>query len=135
GDDTLKVGLVGCGGRGTGAAGQALTADKGNRLVAVADTFPEQIERSLSSLKRNGDIEKQVQDEKEQEHVGLDGYNAVIEASDVELLCTPPGFRPVQLEAAVEAGKHVFTERPMATDMPGARSCIESVKLAKEKGL
>jgi myo-inositol 2-dehydrogenase / D-chiro-inositol 1-dehydrogenase len=135
GDDTLKVGLVGCGGRGTGAAGQALAADKGSRLVAVADAFPEQIERALSSLKRDSAIEKQVQVEKEQEHVGLDGYKAVIEASDVVLLCTPPGFRPVQLKAAVEAGKHVFTEKPMATDMPGARSCLESVKLAKEKGL
>jgi len=135
GDDTLKVGLVGCGGRGTGAAGQALTADKGAKLVAVADAFPEQIERSLSNLKRKSDIEKQVQVEKEQEFVGLDGYKSVIELSDVVLLCTPPGFRPVHLKAAVEAGKHVFTEKPMATDMPGARSCLESVKLAKEKNL
>ena len=135
GSDELKIGVVGCGGRGSAAAGQALTADKGNRLVAIGDVDPQKIERCLSNLKRNTDIEKQVQVEKEQEFVGLDAYQSVIELSDVVLLTTPPGFRPVHLKAAVEAGRHVFTEKPMATDMPGARSCLESVQLAKDKGL
>lgn len=135
GDETLKIGLVGCGGRGTGAANQALNADKNVKLVAVADVFRQQVDYSIESLKTNPDIADKVQVDEDHKFVGLDGYKAVIDACDVVLLATPPGFRPVHLRAAVEANKHIFTEKPMATDAPGCRSVIETVKLAKEKKL
>lgn len=135
GSDQLKVGLVGCGGRGTGAAQQALTADSQVKLVAVADVFRGQIDGSLSNLKANNRIAEQVAVDEDHKFVGIDSYQKVIDCCDVVLLTSPPGFRPVHLRAAVEAGKHIFTEKPMATDAPGCRSVIESVKLAKEKKL
>lgn len=135
GDETLKIGLVGCGGRGTGAANQALNADKNVKLVAVADVFRQQVDYSIENLKTNPDIADKVQVDEDHKFVGLDGYKAVIDSCDVVLLATPPGFRPVHLRAAVEANKHIFTEKPMATDAPGCRSVIETVKLAKEKKL
>lgn len=135
GDDTLKIGLVGCGGRGTGAANQALNADKNVKLVAVADVFRQQIDYSIENLKTNPEIASKVQVDEDHKFVGLDAYKSVIDACDVVLLASPPGFRPVHLRAAVDANKHIFTEKPMATDAPGCRSCIETVKLAKEKKL
>jgi len=135
GSDQLKVGLVGCGGRGTGAASQALHADSQSKLVAVADVDKNAIESSLANLKASNKIERQVAVEDSFKFVGLDAYQKVIDTCDVVLLASPPGFRPVHLKAAVEAGKHIFTEKPMATDAPGVRSVIESVKKAKEKKL
>ncbi len=135
GDETLKIGLVGCGGRGTGAANQALHADKNVKLVAVADVFRQQVDYSIENLKSNPEIADKVQVDEDHKFVGIDAYKEVIAASDVVLLATPPGFRPVHLRAAVEANKHIFTEKPMATDAPGCRSVIETVKLAKEKKL
>ena len=135
GSDQLKVGLVGCGGRGTGAAQQALTADSQVKLTAVGDVFRGQIDGSLSNLKANNRIAEQVAVDEDHKFVGIDSYQKVIDCCDVVLLTSPPGFRPVHLRAAVEAGKHIFTEKPMATDAPGCRSVIESVKLAKEKKL
>lgn len=135
GSDQLKVGLIGSGGRGTGAAQQALTADSQVKLVAVGDVFRGQIDSSLSNLKANNRIAEQVAVDEDHKFVGIDSYKKVIDCCDVVLLTSPPGFRPVHLRAAVEAGKHIFTEKPMATDAPGCRSVIESVKLAKEKKL
>ena len=135
GGEQLKVGLVGCGGRGTGAAQQALTADSQVKLVAVADVFAPQIENALGSLKTNKRIADQVAVSDDNKFVGLEAYRKVIDHCDVVLLASPPGFRPYHLRAAVEAGKHIFTEKPMATDAPGVRSVIESVKIAKEKKL
>jgi predicted dehydrogenase len=135
GDDTLRVGLVGCGGRGSGAAQQALNADKYTRLVAVADTFRSQIDSSLAALKGDTDIAERVVVEEDMKFVGLDAFQKVIDNVDVVLLASPPGFRPVHLRAAVEAGKHIFTEKPMATDAPGVRSVVETVALAKAKNL
>lgn len=135
GSDQLKVGLVGCGGRGTGAASQALHADSQSKLVAVADVSPTAIESSLASLKANDRIGPQVAVDDAFKFVGLDAYKKVIETCDVVLLASPPGFRPPHLRAAVEAGKHIFTEKPMATDAPGIRSVMESVRMAKEKQL
>lgn len=135
GSDILKVGLVGCGGRGTGAANQALRADPQTRLVAMADTFENQLQNSLRNLKGQSEIADRVMVDKDRQYVGLKGYQAVIEQSDVVLLATPPGFRPYHLRAAVEAGKHVFTEKPMATDAPGVRSVMETVRMSREKGL
>lgn len=135
GDDVLRVGLVGCGGRGTGAAAQALTADRQTKLVAVGDVFADKVESCLNTLKRQDEVAAQVQVDEEHQFVGLDAYQKVIDSCDVVLLATPPGFRPLHLRAAVNAGKHIFTEKPMATDVPGVRSAMESVRIAKEKGL
>lgn len=136
GSGSLKLGLVGCGGRGSGAASQALKADPNTELVAVADAFEDQATRSLRNLRNNDDsVAKRVKVTPENMFIGLEGYKNVIEMSDVVLLATPPGFRPIHLAAAVEAGKHIFTEKPMATDFHGVRSVIESVKIAKEKNL
>ncbi|MEI7733036.1 MAG: Gfo/Idh/MocA family oxidoreductase [Verrucomicrobiota bacterium] len=132
GSDTLKVGLVGCGGRGSGAANQALSADPNLVLTAMADAFDEQIQKSLKNLKvKHGE---KVQVEAGKSFTGLDAYQKLIDSGvDVVLLASPPGFRPQHIKAAVAAGKHVFAEKPMATDGPGVRSVMESTKLAKEK--
>jgi len=135
GNDELKIGLVGCGGRGTGAAREALRADPQTRLVAVADAFQDRADRSLASLKEIEEISARIDVDSDHVFIGLDGYRHVIESCDVVLLCTPPGFRAVHLAAAVSAGKHIFVEKPMATDSPGVRSVIESVKIAKQKDL
>ncbi len=132
--DKLRIGLVGCGGRGTGAASQALKADSNVQLVAMGDVFPEAVERSLKNLSTQVAAEK-INVKPEMRFSGLDAYAKVIANVDLVVLATPPGFRPFHLRAAVEAGKHIFTEKPMATDGPGVRSVIESVKIAKAKKL
>jgi len=130
--DTLKVGLIGCGGRGTGAANQALQADDNVVLTAMADTFEDRLSKSLANLKKErGD---QIQVTAEKQFVGFDGYKKVIESDiDVAILTTPPCFRPAMLEAAVKAGKHVFCEKPMAVDAQGIRRVIAAAQVAKEK--
>ena len=131
---TLRVGLIGCGGRGSGAASQALKADKDVVLTAMGDVFEDQLQKSLQSLQKDAPDKVKVTPDKC--FVGLDAYQKVIDSGiDVVLLATPPGFRPVHLKAAVDAGKHIFCEKPMATDAPGVRSVIESVKKSKEKNL
>lgn len=131
---TLKVGLIGCGGRGSGAAANALSADKDVVLTAVADAFEEPLQRSLANLKKQ--FADKVKVTPQTSFVGLDAYQKVIDSGvDVVLLATPPGFRPVHLKAAVAAGKHIFCEKPMATDAPGVRSVMESVKAAKAKNI
>jgi predicted dehydrogenase len=132
--DTLKVGLIGCGGRGTGAANQALNADKNVVLTALGDVFADQVRSSLSVLKKA--VPDRVKVEPDHCFAGLNAYQKVIDSGvDVVLLATPPGFRPVHLEAAVAAGKHIFCEKPMATDATGVRSVMESVKQARSKQL
>lgn len=129
----LKIGLIGSGGRGTGAASQALTADPNVKLWAVGDAFASQITSSLQNLASFGD---RVDVPEARQFSGLDAYQKVIESGvDVVLLTTPPGFRPQHLRAAVEAGKHVFAEKPMAVDVTGVKSVLESARIAKEKGL
>jgi len=131
---TLRVGLVGCGGRGSGAASQALKADENVVLTAMGDAFEDQLQASLQTLQKDQPDKVKVTPDKC--FVGLDAYQKVIDSGvDVVLLATPPGFRPTHLKAAVAAGKHIFCEKPMATDAPGLRSVLESVKLAKEKNL
>ncbi len=132
--DTLKVGLIGCGGRGTGAAFQATMADPNVILTAMADIFPDRLQKSYDNLMiENPDKIKVDEDHK---FIGFDGYKKVIDSDvDVVILTTPPCFRPGHLATAVEAGKHVFCEKPVAVDAPGIRSVIESAKKAKEKGL
>lgn len=131
---TLRVGLVGCGGRGTGAANEALHADQNVVLTAVGDAFNDKVQPALRELQKEHPDRVKVTPEKC--FTGLDAYQKVIDSGvDVVLLCSPPGFRPVHFQAAVAAGKHTFCEKPMATDVAGARSVIESAKLAKEKQL
>ncbi len=133
----LKVGLVGCGGRGTGALVQALRADEGTVLWALGDVFPERLESCLghASAAMEGTPDKMDLPD-ERKFIGFDAYKQVIDSGvDVVLLCTPPGFRPEQLRYAVEAGKHVFAEKPVAVDAPGVRSVLESARLAREKSL
>ena len=134
GTDALRIGLVGCGGRGTGAASNALEADPTIKLVAMGDLFPDMVELALGSLQKNAHADR-IDVPKERQFVGWDAYKKVIDSVDVVLLATSPHFRPIHLAAAIEAGKHVFCEKPVATDAPGLRSVIESAKKAQEKNL
>ncbi len=135
GDDTLKVGLIGCGDRGTGAAVNALNADKNVKLVAMADAFQDRLDASLENLLKKKDVGGKVDVKPDAKFVGFDAYKEVIARCDVVLLTTPPQFRPIHLRAAVEAGKHVFAEKPVAVDAPGVRSVLESCRLAAKKNL
>lgn len=137
GSDLLKVGLVGCGGRGTGAAEQALNADPGTELVAIGDVFEDATERTRRSLTRMFNKEgaiPRVTLTDDSCYSGFDNYLRVIEKSDVVLLATSPHFRPQHLRAAIEADKHVFCEKPVAVDAPGVRSVLESSEMATAKG-
>jgi predicted dehydrogenase len=134
GSDVLKIGLVGSGGRGTGAAADALEADPNTRLIAVADAFADKTERSVKMLKKR--FADRIDVPEERRFAGFDAYQQVIDSGvDVVLLATPPHFRPLHLEACVEAGKHVFTEKPMAVDAPGVRRVLAACEQAKQKGL
>jgi predicted dehydrogenase len=134
--DEIRLGLVGCGRRGTGAAAQALAADPGTRLVAMADAFADQLADSLVALARVPEVAGRVAVDEAQRFVGFDAYLGVLAADvDVVLLATPPHFRPLHLAAAIRAGKHVFAEKPAAVDAPGVRSVLASAALAREKGL
>jgi myo-inositol 2-dehydrogenase / D-chiro-inositol 1-dehydrogenase len=133
-NNTLKVGLIGCGGRGTGAALQALQGDSDTIISAMGDIFPAQIETAISELSK--EFPERVRVSKENRFVGFDAYKKVIGSDvDVVLLATPPVFRPEHFYEAISAGKHTFCEKPMAIDAPGVRKLIEGAKKAKEKNL
>jgi myo-inositol 2-dehydrogenase / D-chiro-inositol 1-dehydrogenase len=132
GSDELKLALVGAGGRGSGAADQALTAG-GTRLVSIADAFSARLEPTLSNLQSKHPGKVDVPDERK--YVGLEGFQEAISHANVVLLATPPGFRPMMFKAAIEAGKHVFMEKPVGVDSPGIRSVLETAKLADQKNL
>ena len=136
-DDTLKIVLVGCGGRGTGACVQALQTKGPVKLVAMADVFGDRLESSLrniqNELKKAGQADRV--DVGERKFVGFDAYRQAIEAADLVLLTTPPNFRPEHYAAAVAAGRHVFMEKPCCVDGPGFRSLVETNKLAQQKKL
>ena len=132
--ETIRVGLVGCGGRGSGAANQAMKADSNIRLTAMGDVFPQRLQSSLNALKKEEPDKVDVDPEKQ--FIGLDAFQKVIDSGvDVVLLTTPPAFRPQHMKAAIEAGKHVSVEKPMATDAPGWRSVMATVAEAKRKKL
>lgn len=135
GNETLKIGLVGCGGRGTGAARNALLADPNVKLVALGDTFRDRLTGSLATLKADEELAKKIDVIPENCFVGFDAYKDVIAACDVVLLCTPPHFRAMQMEAAVKAGKHMFVEKPVAVDSPGAMRVLAASREAKAKNL
>jgi predicted dehydrogenase len=133
-DDTIKVALIGCGGRGGGAAAQALSTKGSVKLVAVADAFEDNARRTLGSLK--GQFNEKVDVKDDAIFWGFDGYQKAIDAgADLVILATPPGFRPIHFEAAVKAGKHVFMEKPVAVDAPGVRQVLAAAEEAKKKNL
>jgi predicted dehydrogenase len=134
GSGTIKVGLVGCGGRGSGAAVQALTADSGARLVAVADAFQDRIDEHLSEIKKS-DVGSRIDVPRDRQYAGFDSYQHVIDQVDVVLLTTPPHFRPIHLAYAVEKGVHAFVEKPMAVDGPGLRKFMQAAQESKAKNL
>ncbi len=138
GNSTLKLGLIGCGGRGTGAANQNLSTE-GTKLVAMADLFPGNENDATGINKALEQLEKRHKDKlevpEENKFLGFDAYLKAIEVSDIVILTTPPGFRPMMFEAAVEAGKHVFMEKPVCVDAPGYRRVMAAAKKADEKGL
>ena len=134
-DKKLKISVVGCGGRGTGAAVQALRADKNVELVALCDAFEDRLERSLNAIIDELDGEMNIKVKDKNKFVGFDGYKKAIDLADVVILATPPGFRPQHFEYAVNKSKHVFMEKPVATDAAGVRRILESAKLVKEKKL
>ncbi len=132
----IRVGLVGCGGRGTGAAAQALQADDYAVLTAVADVDQERINQCLAEVEKRHEGKNKVRVRKRNQYLGLDAFQSVIDSGvDVMLLATPPGFRPGHLKASIDANKHVFCEKPMAVDAPGVRTVLESVKVAERRKL
>jgi predicted dehydrogenase len=134
GDDVLKVALIGCGGRGTGAAAQCLAVPDRVKLVAVADAFQDRAENAAAQLTQL--FPGKVTLPRERIFSGLDAYRQAIACPvDLVLLCEPPGFRPEHYRLAVQSGKHVFMEKPCCVDAPGFRSIMESNKLADQKGL
>ncbi len=136
GSDVLRVGLIGCGGRGTKAAVEALRADPHVKLTAMGDAFQDRLELSLQALQRIENIAAKLDVPAERQFVGFDAYRQVIDSGvDVVLLTTPPHFRPLHLEAAIAAGKHVFAEKPVAVDAPGVRKVLELCELARQKSL
>lgn len=146
GGETLKIALIGCGGRGTGAAVQALSTEGPLKLWAMADLFPEKIETSLAGLTKgqkgrydyqaHGGFGSRVDVPPERRFVGFDAYQKAIDSGvDVVILTTQPHFRPIHFEYAVQQGKHVFMEKPVATDAPGVRRVLAAAQVAKQKNL
>lgn len=132
-DDTIKIALIGCGDRGTGAAFQALSTKNNIKLVAMADAFQDRLDSSYKLL-----VEKfgaKIDVPKDRQFVGFDAYAKAIALADVVLLVTPPGFRPMHFEEAVKQGKHVFMEKPVAVDSPGIRKVLAAAEIAKQKKL
>ena len=134
GSDKLRVGLIGCGRRGTGAALDCVKSSKGVEIVAMGDLFKDHLDRSLANLGRK--VEDKVSVTEDTCFIGFDAYQKVL-ACDIDLviLATPPHFRPEHLKAAIEANKHVFMEKPVAVDPEGVRSVIATSKLATNKNL
>jgi myo-inositol 2-dehydrogenase/D-chiro-inositol 1-dehydrogenase len=133
-DSTIKIALIGCGGRGTGAAAQALSTQGPTKLIAVADAFEDKAKQAVENLKtEHGD---KVDVNGERIFHGFDAYQKALDAGpDLVILATPPGFRPIHFEAAVKAGKNIFMEKPVAVDAVGVRKVLDAARLAKEKNL
>jgi predicted dehydrogenase len=138
-DDTIKVSLIGCGGRGTGAARQALLSKQNVKLVAMADAFRDRLDGSLKALSSTDDeginLKDRITVTEDTKFIGFDAYKKAIALADVVILTTPPGFRPIHFEEAIKQGKHVFMEKPVATDPAGIRKVLEVAEIAKQKKL
>ncbi|OLY93991.1 Predicted dehydrogenase [Cnuella takakiae] len=141
--DVIKVALIGCGGRGTGAAMQALQSKQNVKLVAMADAFQDRLDRcyktinseEISDAGAKVDLKTMIDVPAERRFVGFDAYQKAIPLADVVILATPPGFRPIHFEEAVKQGKHIFMEKPVATDPAGVQKVLEAAKIAKQKKL
>lgn len=138
-DDTIKIALIGCGGRGTGAAMQALLSKQNVKLVAMADAFRDRLDKSYKAITTENDegvsVKGSVDVPEERKFVGFDAYLKAIPLADVVILATPPGFRPIHFEEAIKQGKHVFMEKPVATDPAGVKKVLEVAAIAKQKKL
>ncbi|MEJ2701701.1 MAG: Gfo/Idh/MocA family oxidoreductase [Sedimentisphaerales bacterium] len=136
GSGKIKIGLLGCGGRGNGALRQNLNADPGIELIALADLFESQVRRTRDRISREDKYKDRVKVDDDHLFWGFDCHEKIAQCeADLLLMATAPAFRSRQLMAAIKAGKHVFTEKPVATDVAGCRGIMEASKLAKEKGL
>ena len=143
-DDVIKIALVGCGGRGTGAATQALLSKQNVKLIAMADAFRDNLDTCLKSLNSEdiaestggrGNLKGKIDVPEENKFTGFDGYMHAIALADVVILATPPGFRPIHFEEAVKQGKHIFMEKPVATDPAGIQKVLAAAAIAKLKKL
>ncbi len=139
-DAVIKVAVIGCGGRGTGAAVQALMSKQNVKIVAMADAFKDRLDECYKNvageLANAGAGTKGTLDvPEERKFVGFDGYLKAIPLADVVILATPPGFRPIHFEEAVKQGKHIFMEKPVATDPAGVQRVLAAAKIAKQKKL
>ncbi len=138
-DDTIKIALVGCGGRGTGAAMQALLTKQNVKLVAMADAFRDRLDSAYAALtdenSEEGNVKAKVVVPDANKFVGFDAYQKAIALADVVILTTPPGFRPIHFEEAIRQGKHVFMEKPVATDPAGIARVLRAAEEAKKKKL
>ena len=143
-EDTIKIALVGCGGRGTGAAMQALLTKQNVKLVAMCDAFRDNLDTCYTALTADdisetsgkpGNIKNRIDVPEERKFTGFDGYKKAIALADVVILATPPGFRPIHFGEAITQGKHVFMEKPVATDPAGIQSVLATAAIAKEKKL
>jgi predicted dehydrogenase len=139
-DDVIKVAVIGCGGRGTGAAVQALMSKQNVKIVAMADAFRDRLDECYKNV--SGELASAGAGTKgtldvpeERKFVGFDGYLKAIPLADVVILATPPGFRPIHFEEAVKQGKHIFMEKPVATDPAGVQRVLAAAKIAKQKKL
>jgi predicted dehydrogenase len=136
GSDELKIALIGCGNRGTGATADALYSKGPIRLVAMADTFEDRVKRSYGALSELTDLNGKIDVPEEKRFVGFDSYKEVLALDvDVVLLTSPPGYRPLHYPAAIAAGKHVFMEKPCCVDGPGFRKIMKANEEADARGL
>ncbi len=138
--DVIRIGLVGCGGRGTGAARDCMRASDGIRIVALGDLFPDRLASCRANLAKvvadAPDLAPKYGVTDDKCFTGFDAYQKVIDSGvDLVMFATPPGFRPLHLAAAVAAGKHVFIEKPAGVDPTGVRSVLASAEVARQKGL
>lgn len=139
-DDVIKVAVIGCGGRGTGAAMQAISSKQNVKIVAMADAFKDNVDSCHKALTKEindgmGDIAKRLDVPEERRFSGFDAYQKAIALADVVILATPPGFRPIHFEEAIQQGKHVFMEKPVATDPAGVQKVLATAAIAKQKKL
>ena len=145
-EEPLKIALIGCGGRGTGAAAQALSTAGPTQLWAMADAYEDRLQSSLSSLRKglaarydrekSEPLEEKINVPGERMFVGLDAYRKAIDSGvDVVIITGPPGYRPLHFEYAVQVGKHVFMEKPVATDPHGVQRVLDAAQVAKRKNI